>query len=121
MEPRLDFWVEATLYSEEYRMEFFPNTIDKDVKQAIREHYSNAASFSDGDIFRGIRLCQIKGQSAHVRKWLARLSESKRDDILQLERSADQIDTMVRFQKALDDLLPLACGQLCALEHFIVC
>ena len=32
----------------------FPNTIDKDVKQAIYKHYFNAVSFSDRDIFHNI-------------------------------------------------------------------
>ena len=72
----------------------------------LREWYSNSTDYSDGEIFRYIRLGEQRGDVLGVKKWMARLSESKRTDILKLKRQAEKSNAMAAFQSALDALLP---------------
>ena len=74
--------------------------------RALREDYSNSKNFCDGDIYRNIRYHQRHCQEEAVGKWLARLSETKRRDLLQLQKMAVDCQQMSKFQDALDDLIP---------------
>lgn len=75
-------------------------------RRAIREEYSNALNFSDGDIFRHLRHCSMNNELSGKVKWLSRLSESKRRDLKQLEKFAEEDEEMRRFSESLDDLIP---------------
>ena len=75
-------------------------------KRAIREEYSNALNFSDGEIFRYLRHCSLKNEQSGRVKWLSRLSESKRRDLKQLEKFAEEDEEMEKFRNSLDDLIP---------------
>ncbi|MCJ1473162.1 hypothetical protein MMC13_001813 [Lambiella insularis] len=72
----------------------------------LREEYSNSKNFGDGEIYRYIRLYQKYNDKKGAKKWLARLSESKRSDILKLNRMAAKSRAMARFRKQLDSLIP---------------
>jgi len=48
----------------------------------------------------------LAGDLAREQSWLARLSESKRRDFLQLQRLAEKDDRMKEFRDVLDSLLP---------------
>lgn len=88
---------------------FDRNAIDlsEDNKRIIREEYLGASNFCDGDIFRHLRRCRLSNNPGE-KTWLARLSESKRSDILQLEKAADKDRQMRKFRDSLDALLPFA-------------
>ncbi len=75
-------------------------------RRAIREEYSNALNFSDGDIFRYLRHCSLRNEQSGRAKWLSRLSESKRRDLNQLERFAEDDKEMERFRNSLGELIP---------------
>ena len=63
-------------------------------------------NFSDGDIFRHLRHCSLRNEQSGKAKWLSRLSESKRRDLNQLERFAEEDKEMERFRNSLDELIP---------------
>lgn len=76
------------------------------MKGAIREEYSNALNFSDGDIYRHIRYSQNRNENDHEAKWQARLSESKRRDLKQLHKLSESDGKMRKFRDSLDALIP---------------
>ncbi len=80
--------------------------VNEQTKRAIREAYSNTSNFCDGDIFRHARQCSLAGDSIHEQSWLARLSESKRRDLLQLQRLAARDQQMQKLRDMLDSLVP---------------
>jgi len=55
--------------------------IDVKLRESLREEYSNAANFSDGEIFRHIRLYNRDGDILQERKWWARLTKDKSRDL----------------------------------------
>lgn len=66
----------------------------------VSEEFKNEQSYTDGDIFRNMRLCRKSGDRAREKKWRARLSESKRDDLEQLlrdERVRNVVDEMLQW------------------------
>ncbi|KAL9083484.1 MAG: hypothetical protein Q9165_008511 [Trypethelium subeluteriae] len=73
---------------------------DPDILLDLREEYSNARAFCDGDIFRHLRHYQQAGDDARAGRWLARLSKSKFRDVKQL------IDKVKPLCTAFDRLLP---------------
>ena len=75
-------------------------------KAALREEYANSKNYGDGHIYRYMRNCVRRKDDPGARKWLARLSESKRKDIKKLEKMAAKFPAMQDFQMALDRLLP---------------
>lgn len=70
------------------------------------EEYSNSRNFSDGDIFRNLRYHQMNNNKQEAGKWMARLSESKRRDVIQLQKMALQSTAMSALSDAFDRLLP---------------
>ena len=68
----------------------------------IREEYSNSRYFCDGDIFCQLRHNQITLNDFEEGRWLARLSESKRKDLNQLQKRLE----LKRLNLILDKLLP---------------
>jgi Protein of unknown function (DUF3723) len=75
--------------------------ISESMLSYLREKYSNARSFSDGDIYRTLRHYQKNNMKAEARKWLAKLSPSKRRDLKQLHEKAGPLS------EAFDELLPI--------------
>ncbi|KAI9799076.1 MAG: hypothetical protein M1833_004270 [Piccolia ochrophora] len=73
------------------------------VESDLREEYSNARNFGDGDIFRNIRYHQMRNNAHGERKWRARLSESKRKDLKQFQKIATNKPAL---SQAFDALLP---------------
>ena len=69
--------------------------------QLVQE-YKNDLHFSDGDIFRYYRQAQKADNEQCMRRWEARLSESKLRNLLQIEKAHHG-----RVIQALDTLLPL--------------
>ncbi len=83
--------------------------IEANSKAAIREEYfeySNSRNFCDGDIFRNLRFHQQRNNANGSGKWLARLSESKRRDVTQLQKMANKFPEMTQLSVAFDQLLP---------------
>lgn len=70
-------------------------------RQSLVEHYANEARFSDGDVYRFYRIAQDANDQKAVKKWLARISASKKRNLMQLERSDHG-----RVVKAFDALIP---------------
>lgn len=66
----------------------------------ITQEYGNALQFSDGDVFRYVRANRESNNKFGVKKWMARLSASKRRNLLQMEK----IPILI---KAFDSLRPL--------------
>lgn len=66
----------------------------------LRNHIPNGRSFSDGDIYRNVRYCQLHAPP-QTPFWLSQLSDTKRTDLEQLfsRRNAP-------LQMALDSLIP---------------
>ena len=72
----------------------------------LREEYSNAKNFFDGDIFRHLRRAHLAGNKFAKARWLAKLSRTKIRDIDLLEKRAAKDSQTQHLQCALDDLLP---------------
>ncbi|KAF2229448.1 hypothetical protein EV356DRAFT_537224 [Viridothelium virens] len=83
-----------------WTVDFFDKNADPHVLVDLREEYSNARAFCDGDIFRHLRHYQQIGDNARAGRWLARLSKSKTRDVKQL------IDKDRPLCTAFDRLLP---------------
>lgn len=73
----------------------------------IRKNDLNSSRFCDGDIFRHLRFATLHSDLAERKKWLARLSITKRRDVLQLEKRANREHETALLLNALDSLLPL--------------
>ena len=58
--------------------------VSESTLQDLREEYSNSLNFSDGEIFRNIRLYAKSGDQFSEARWWARLSYTKRKDLRQL-------------------------------------
>lgn len=71
-------------------------------KVDIREDYTNARKFCDGDIYRQLRFSQQQHDEGEEGRWMARLSDSARKDVKQLLVRKD----LRPITNALDDLLP---------------
>ena len=71
----------------------------------LRSESQNSKSFFDGDIYRHLRICQHIGDQRGKKKWLSRLSDVKRRDVLQLEKRADKCLRTNDFQQTLDSLI----------------
>lgn len=69
-------------------------------KQRLREGYSYSVNYTDGEIFRQVRLSQIQNDSVSSDRWLARLTQSKTRDL----RALLKRDILI---KALDSILAL--------------
>ncbi|KAI9736725.1 MAG: hypothetical protein M1834_000929 [Cirrosporium novae-zelandiae] len=67
----------------------------------IAEEYANSKNFCDGDIFRNIRHHQRNDNTAQATKWLARLSEGKRQDLKRLRKADDLTELRLAFDKLL--------------------
>lgn len=76
--------------------------LSEETKLDLKEDYTNARNFCDGDIFRQLRFSQLRNDEAEEGRWLARLSECKRKDVKQLLRRKE----LRVIATALDDLLP---------------
>ncbi len=72
----------------------------------LRQEYSNAKNFYDGDIFRHLRRAHLAGDTSAKARWLSRLSKTKIRDISLLEKRAAKDPQTQHLQSALDDLLP---------------
>lgn len=68
----------------------------------MSEDYPNAKNFCDGDIYRQIRKCDAQQDALGRGKWLVRLSECKRIDLLKLLKK-EHLQPIVL---ALDKLIP---------------
>ena len=79
------------------------------LKDSLRDKYSNARNFFDGDIYCRIRTAHLQAQRGEKRKWLARLSKSKQRDVLQLEGRAERPKNPEtrQFNEQLDCWFPL--------------
>ena len=53
-----------------------------------------------------MRIATLQGNKPRRRKWLARLSKSKRDDLIRLEKRAEEDSSMREFRDSLDALIP---------------
>ncbi|GAB7336319.1 hypothetical protein MBLNU13_g09059t2 [Cladosporium sp. NU13] len=71
------------------------------VRESMIQQYTNELRFSDGDIFRFYRRAQQANDQKAVNKWLARLSVSKKRNLMQLEKADHG-----RLIAALDALMP---------------
>jgi hypothetical protein len=69
-------------------------------RQSLRDGYSYSSGYTDGEIFRYIRRCQLDGDSLGEDRWRARYSPTKERDLKQLlERKI--------LLTALDSILPI--------------
>lgn len=66
----------------------------------LREEYSNSSNFSDGEIFRHIRLYHRLDNSIAERKWWARLTKDKAKDL-------KRILNIKALREGFDDLLDI--------------
>ncbi|KAL2049567.1 hypothetical protein ABVK25_010146 [Lepraria finkii] len=85
-----------------WTVDLYADRLSHPLRRDIREDYANSRNFCDGDIFRQIRFCQINQDHAGEGRWWARLSDSKRKDVKQLQRSKE----LKPLALALDELLP---------------
>ena len=91
-------WWVVNLYVEDHLSE--PSRL------TLRSESQNSKSFFDGDIYRQLRICQQLGDQGGKKKWLSRLSDVKRRDVLQLEKRAEKCLRTNDFQQTLDSLIP---------------
>ena len=81
---------------------------DLAVLQWLREGNYGLIPYCDGDVYRNIRQCQALKDETGRQHWLAKLSESKRKDFIQMDTRAVKNPAMNSFVAALDRLLPFA-------------
>ncbi len=72
----------------------------------LRQEYSNAKNFYDGDIFRHLRQAHLAGNASAKARWLCKLSRAKIKDVNLLEKRASRDPQTQHLQNAFDDLLP---------------
>ena len=70
-------------------------------REPMIQHYANELRFSDGDSFSFYRRAQQANDQKPVNRWLARLSASKKRNLMQLEKADHG-----RLIAALDALIP---------------
>ena len=85
---------------------FVDDVLSSSTIDFLRQEYNTSARFCDGDIFRNLRLATLNNGRSERKKWLSRLSATKRRDILQLEKRADKQPATGAFLDALDNLIP---------------
>lgn len=73
--------------------------VDQDELQILRAEAGKGRPFSDGDVYRNLRFCQLHASHRAV-FWLNQLSDAKRHDLAQLARRNKPLQT------ALDRLIP---------------
>ncbi|KAL9130731.1 MAG: hypothetical protein Q9217_001168 [Psora testacea] len=97
-----------------WTVDLYSDGLEETVQKDIREDYANSRNFCDGDIYRYLSQCNAKGDKRGRKKWLARLSECKRKDLLHfLEK--DHLEPLVA---TFNRLLPF---ELCRyLDHIRV-
>jgi len=76
--------------------------IPSTAKAYLREQYLNCRNYSDGEIYRYIRLYQKSGDEQGERRWRSRLSPSKTKALKQLQNQchgsiASCLDELVQF------------------------
>ena len=74
--------------------------MNHELRNELREEYSNAANFSDGEIFRHIRFYQKINAALEEQKWWARLTRDKSKDlrrILNVRNLRDAFDSLLNI------------------------
>lgn len=77
-------------------------------RDELRQEYSNAKNFYDGDIYRRLRYAALAGDLAAKGRWQSKLSATKARDVRLLEERAKKDPQTGHLQSSLDDLLPFA-------------
>lgn len=90
-------WWVVNLYVEEH--------LGLSSRNSLRSESNNSKNYFDGDVYRNLRLCQHLGDAPGRKKWLSRLSDVKRRDVLQLEKRAEKCPRTKNFQQTLDNLI----------------
>jgi len=72
----------------------------------LREEYSNARNFYDGDIYRHLRRATLVGNLDARKRWLSKLKDTKGRDVCSLEKRAERDPQTRHLQSSLDGLLP---------------
>ena len=60
-------------------------------KDAIQEQYSHQLKFTDGEIYRNIRLHASRQDTRRMKQWDARLNSSKRDVLSSLDKRPNRL------------------------------
>ncbi|GAB7336289.1 hypothetical protein MBLNU13_g09039t1 [Cladosporium sp. NU13] len=89
------------LHDQWWTLAFYDEGMPHAVRESMIQQYTNELRFSDGDIFRFYRRAQQANDQKAVNKWLARLSASKKRNLMQLEKADHG-----RLIAALDALMP---------------
>ena len=79
---------------------------DDALQRQLAESHANAKNFYDGDIYRHWRRALKDRDKAEEQKWLAMLSETKKRDLLQMEKRTYKDVQMYHLQQGFDALLP---------------
>ena len=60
--------------------------LNDNTRKNFRNEYFNERNFCDDDIYRNLRLCQIRNNVVDKHRWLTKLFECKRKNFKQLQR-----------------------------------
>ncbi|OJJ66326.1 hypothetical protein ASPBRDRAFT_665854 [Aspergillus brasiliensis CBS 101740] len=110
--------------------------LSKASQETIREEYSHELKFSDGDIYRSIRSCQLANNQDQVEKWKVRLSSKKLDNFellgtgpfKSLQNAFDESIPFIGLWDAFllgsfNRIFPMRCPEVCIpspeLEHYV--
>jgi hypothetical protein len=74
--------------------------LSEKAQQSLRDGHSYSANYSDGEIFRHIRRCQLAGDTSGEEYWITRYSKPK-------ERKLKLLLKRKILRKALDSILPV--------------
>ena len=74
--------------------------LSDDTRQNLREGYGYSSNYTDGEIFRQLRRCQVAADRLGEGRWRARYSPTKDRDLKQLLKRQTLLD-------ALDSILPV--------------
>ena len=72
----------------------------------LRQEYSCGEGIEPGVVNRNLRRAALAGNVAAKKRWLSKLSWTKRRDVLSLEKRADKDPQWGHLQAAFDRLLP---------------
>lgn len=108
----------------------FTGLADK-TKQRLREGYSYSINYTDGEIFRQIRLSQFQNDIIGEARWLARLSRTKARDLkalLKRKRLIEALDSILALRGlwsafklgSMDVFSTLKCDEVCSFSNTIV-
>ncbi|KFY96898.1 hypothetical protein V498_02409 [Pseudogymnoascus sp. VKM F-4517 (FW-2822)] len=83
-----------------WTVDFYRTDLNDETRHSLLGGHGYSSNFTDGEVFRQMRRCQVSGDELGERRWRAMYSETKERDVAQLLRRGILLN-------AFDSLLPI--------------